>query len=249
MNLYKEIPDFFLPPETVHVWLFRLDGSVDPARKQSLAQEEIVRAKQYKHDVDRTRFTARRGILRQLLSRYSGVPATEIRYRTNPHGKLSVFSGSPSFNLSTCQDWVAYAFAEGVDIGVDIECVRPLPELSRIVERFFSPDERDGLSALAASEQIESFYHIWIQKEAFIKAHGEGLAWPLEDFSVSVSPNQPGKLLSIRNNSMDVSHWKMACIVPENGWLAAVCAQSDRDIEVLCYMPDLADFVSSFTSR
>ncbi len=246
MNLHKGIPDFSIPPGTVHVWLFRLDGPVwtDLAWEQSLSKEEVDRSKKFKFKMDRLRFIARRGILRLLLSRYSETPPAEIIYRTNPHGKLSLPSGHISFNLSSSQDRIAYAFVLEQDIGVDLEQVRPLPDLVRLAERWFSPEERAGLFALPADLQPGAFFHIWTQKEAFIKARGDGLSYPLKDFSVSAEPDKPAQLLSVKNVSEESRAWKMANGVFEEGWRVAVCVRMEAGPQVRWHGPDLFDFVA-----
>jgi 4'-phosphopantetheinyl transferase len=171
-----------------------------------------------------------------------------INYLIDPYGKLSLPSHPLCFNLSDSHNRIALAFTLETDVGVDIEQVHPLPDLSRMVERWFSPEERIGLAALAPAVQVEAFYHIWTQKEAFIKAHGEGLSWRLKDFSVSIDPNKPGRLLSIKGTSDEISLWKITSTNPEAGCRVAVCVRAEADMEILWHMPEMADFVSSVTS-
>lgn len=246
MKLNKEIPLFSLFPDKIHIWLFRLEdpGRVYPVWERSLSVEERERSKQYKFESDRLRFIARRGLLRQLLGRYSGIPPAGISYQTDPYGKLSLPLSPFSFNLSSSQDRIAFAFSLGKEIGVDIERVRPLPELSAMAERWFSPDERTGLLDLPMNLQVEAFHHVWTQKEAFIKARGQGLSHPLHDFSVSVDPSQPGRLLSIKQDPGQAAHWKMAT-TSETGWRAAVCARAEAELEFIWHEPELADLMAS----
>ena len=49
-----------------------------------------------------------------------------------------------------------------------------------IAERFFADDEREYLD----SRGFESFFEIWVRKEAFIKAKGTGISEGLNKFSV-----------------------------------------------------------------
>jgi 4'-phosphopantetheinyl transferase len=58
--------------------------------------------------------------------------------------------------------------ALGVDVGVDIERLRPMPEYAAIAERFFPPSERDELDEY-------DFFHRWTRIEAQLKARGVGL--------------------------------------------------------------------------
>ena len=251
MELINIAQVFSLKPNEVHVWLFKLDPLTQACLpwEQLLSAEEAARSKGYQFDQDQLRFMARRGILRQLLCRYTGLDPAGITYLTGLYGKLSLPFHPLSFNLSFSQNWIAFVFTLNKDVGIDIEQVRPLPDLSHLVECWFSPEEQAGLSALNPAEQLEAFYHIWTQKEAFIKAHGEGLSRPLKDFLVSVDPNMPGKLIYIRDDSNEASHWKMASFNLETGWRLAVCVRAESEQEICFYIPEQADFVSSVTSK
>lgn len=250
MKVNKEIPPSSIKPGETHVWLFDLNR---PDYKQQLwerflAEEEINRSKLYKYAQDRLRFIARRGILRRLLGRYCVLNPAEINYRNNPYGKLFLLSNPLSFSLSHSEDRIAFAFTLENAVGVDIEQVRPFPDISLMVENWFSSEEQAGLFALAPEVQFEAFYHIWTQKESYLKAHGEGLTLSLKDFSVSVDPDKPGGLISFRGVSEDTYLWKTASNVPEAGWRVAVCVNSEADINVNWYTPDLAEFLSWVTS-
>ena len=179
---------------------------------------------------------------------YTGLEPAELAYHTNPYGKLYLPSHPLKFNLSRSRNRAVFAFPLEKEIGVDIEQVHPLEKLDHMVKRWFSPTEQTGLFALAPEMQMDAFFHVWTQKDAFLKAHGEGLSHPLQDFSVSVDPNKPGGVLSIRDGAGDVSGWKMYTHVPSAGWRVAVCVRSNLDSEVFWYKPKLADFVSSVTS-
>ena len=246
----KEIPPFSIKPGEIHVWLFNLDplNQSYPAWERLLAEDEIARSKRFKFALDRLRFIARRGILRQLVGQYTGGNPVEIIYRVNPYGKLSLIGQSISFNLSHTQDRIVFAFTLEKAVGVDIEQVHPLPDFSRMVEYWFSSEERARLSALPPALQLEAFFHVWTQKEAYIKARGEGLSLSLKDFSVSSDPNVPGKLLSTRGATDDAPLWKMINYIPDAGWRVAVCVHSEADINAIWYAPDLSEFLSCGTS-
>ena len=240
MKMVSGNPKPLLKPGEVHVWLFDLDGSGQsiPEWERLLSGDETIRSKLFRFERDRLRFVARRGILRQLLGQYTGLDPAQIAYHINPYGKLSLPSHPLHFNISGCQERVAFAFALENEVGVDLEQIHSIPELDRIAERWFSPAEWAGMSALAPGMRMEAFFHIWTQKEAFLKARGEGLYLQLSDFSVSVDPKKVDSLLSIHCASEDASHWKMVSHVPEPGWRLAVCLHAEMTPIVRWYMPD-----------
>jgi 4'-phosphopantetheinyl transferase len=113
-----------------------------------------------------------------------------------------------------------------------------------MAETWFSPVESARLFTLAPEKQLDGFYHVWTQKEAFVKAHGVGLSLPLDNFSVEVDSDVPGGIQTIRGGSERVSAWKMFTNVPEPGWRLAVCVQTDAVQDVHWYMPTMAEFIS-----
>jgi 4'-phosphopantetheinyl transferase len=67
--------------------------------------------------------------------------------------------------------------------------------LTDVAERFFSAGERESLSAVPPSWWVEAFFNCWTSKEAFIKALGFGVSYPLKAFDVSLAPGEPVALL------------------------------------------------------
>jgi len=243
MTTNNRILNFNLKPVDVHVWLFNLDhhSQTRPAWEQLLSAEEDACSKRYKFNRDRQRFIARRGILRLLLGRYTSEDPVNINYQVNSYGKLSLPSHPLAFNLSFSHDRIALAFTLEKDIGVDIEQVHPLPDLFHLGESWFSSDERADLSILDPALQVKAFFHIWTQKEAFIKAHGEGLSLSLKDFSVSTDPGKPGRLQSFNYSTEGVSQWKIASYNPQADCQAAVCVRMEAEPEISWIMPEVAD--------
>jgi 4'-phosphopantetheinyl transferase len=250
MEIKDNTQTLFLKPSEAHIWLVDLKhpSTPHPDWERFLSAEEIARSKKFIADRDRNLFVARRWILRKLLSHYCGMDPTGFIYQTNPYGKLSLNSHPISFNHSKSGNRIAFGFTMRKDIGVDIEQVRPLPDLPLMAKRWFSQEEQDGLAALAPEVQLEAFYHTWTQKESFIKAQGMGLSLPLKDFSVSVDPDKPGRLMSIKGNLDEHSEWKMACFKPEAAWRVAVCVRAEDEVDFIVRTAEETDFVQKESS-
>ncbi|MEO0409723.1 MAG: 4'-phosphopantetheinyl transferase superfamily protein, partial [Cyanobacteria bacterium P01_A01_bin.135] len=54
-------------------------------------------------------------------------------------------------------------------------CIRPVSAWERLARRYFSCQERDYLQGLCDAARQRAFLQIWTQKEAYVKATGEGI--------------------------------------------------------------------------
>lgn len=214
-----------LTEKEIHVWRAYLDCG-DPllAELQStLASDEQARASRYIFASDRNHFVASRGILRELLGRYVGRPASGIQFQYARHGKPSLcpeFLRLPiRFNVSHSRGFSLFAFSLGRDVGVDVELVRSDFGGKDIADRYFSPQEVQELRALPAALQAEGFFLCWTRKEAYLKARGEGLHIPLESFSVSLTPGLPERL-----QSADSARWSLRSLRPDQRYVGALVA-------------------------
>jgi 4'-phosphopantetheinyl transferase len=128
------------------------------------------------------------------------------------------------FNLAHCQGLALYAIAWGREVGVDLEYIRENLADQRIAERFFSPAEVETLRSLPEGVQREAFFHCWTRKEAFVKARGEGLSFPLDQFDVSLAPGEPAALLRTLGDPEEAARWSLRELFPGPGFVAAVAA-------------------------
>lgn len=67
---------------------------------------------------------------------------------------------------------------------------------------------------------VAAFFRGWARKEAFVKAKGQGLSIPLNEFSVSLRSDEPIKL----KHSFAHSQWTLKNVPMEVGYAAAVAA-------------------------
>ncbi|MEW5940995.1 MAG: 4'-phosphopantetheinyl transferase superfamily protein [Chloroflexota bacterium] len=206
----------------VHVWLADLNRpDLTEAAREILTPAEIERGHRYRFERDQTWFFARHFFLRALLSRYLDQRASIFDIRHSAHGKPYLDGHPLYFNLSDSNGWCLLAFTRVAPLGVDLEHVRERGDLMAVARRYFSPAEFAELEKLPSEEQLDGFYHIWTQKEAFIKAVGEGMSIPLDSFDVEMEPGQPGGIRAIRGTRS--GRWAMRTFVPREGFRGAVC--------------------------
>lgn len=189
-----------LRPRRVHVWRASLE--FEPERlgrfAQTLSDDERARAQRFLFERDRNSFIAARGILRDLLARYVGCAPRDLEFIYGPQGKPALSDGNTSnpfrFNLSHSHGLAVLAVTRESEIGVDVEKIKPERAGEELARRYFSPAEVEELLALPADQRAEGFFLCWTRKEAYVKALGEGLRFPLDRFRVSLSPGQPAQL-------------------------------------------------------
>jgi 4'-phosphopantetheinyl transferase len=197
-----------------------------------LCADERERAARFFFERDRRRYIVARARLRQLLGARLGVPPEALEFAYGEHGKPALAPGRGQrdlrFNLAHHEDVVMYAFAEGAEVGVDVEAVRELDDADEMARRCFSRAEYRAYRDLAGPERAQGFFNCWTRKEAFIKALGDGLTYPLDRFDVSLAPGEPARILRVENTPGDYCGWHMEGFSPAPGLVAAVVVESGR---------------------
>jgi 4'-phosphopantetheinyl transferase len=180
---------------------------------QCLSDAERSRAGRFVFERDRRRFIVGRARLRHLLASRLETRAERVELDYGPRGKPRLagrFAGSDlRFNLSHCGDVALYAFSRGREIGVDVEEVYELRDADAVAAGFFSPRENAAYLALDPREQPLAFFRCWTRKEAFIKALGDGLHFPLDAFDVSLAPGEPARILRVGEVAGGACGWTL----------------------------------------
>jgi len=173
-----------------HLWWAFPNRIADPSLIERqfmvLSHEEKEQQRRFAFERLRRQYLVSHALVRDVLSRYAPVAPQDWRFQANSYGRPSIAEPAGwrglRFNLSHTDGRAVVAVAWEVDIGVDVEGLRDLDDLSQIVEQFFSPIEVAQLRS-----RPEWFYDFWTLKEAYIKARGMGLAIPLHTFSFNLA--------------------------------------------------------------
>lgn len=189
-----------------------------------LTDEERVRADRFVTDQLTRRFTVCRAVLRRVLGLAVSLPPQQIRFSTGPHGKPSLMpdQGLVEFNVSHTGDLAVIALTHQRPLGVDVETISDRQSQDDLAARFFSTIERQTYFALPETQRTAAFYRIWTCKEAFLKATGSGLSFPLGQFSVSAAPDQPPGLLHVDNDPEAAQRWSFVLPTVPSGFAAAL---------------------------
>ena len=213
----------------VHVWCATLDISTESRTKHrnTLSPDEHTRVNGLVFERPLNQFIAARGILRVILGQYLNTSPANIEFEYGPQGKPFIKSNSTSlqFNVSHSENKAIYAIAQNAEVGIDIEKIHHIDDCLKIAQRFFSPQEVSELNKQPSDELQTAFLTCWTRKESYIKAIGQGISMPLDKFSVSVSLNEPPKLISNELEPDELNKWTFTSIAPIDGYVGTVACE------------------------
>ncbi|MEP6764243.1 MAG: 4'-phosphopantetheinyl transferase superfamily protein [Gemmatimonadaceae bacterium] len=222
-----------------HIWRIPLDevAGVD-AHHANLSTDEQTRARRFHSRQHALRYTVAHGMLRRILSTYTGVSARALTFARSEFGKpyLSQVEETDSryvhFNLSHSADIALVAVSVSGNVGVDVEFWRDNVRHLEVAERFFSVAERQALRALGGNvyNVTRGFFSGWSRKEAYLKASGLGISRGLDHFDVSLEPTAPASILADRRDTQAVTRWEMANVDVGAGYSAAIVATAPLSV-------------------
>jgi 4'-phosphopantetheinyl transferase len=218
-----------LGADDVHLWRVDLMGAASGMDQWMtiLSPDELERAARFHFQKDRQRFVAARAILRQIIGSYLAVDPAGLVFSYSKKDKPALAGDAAhsnlTFNISHSGGVALLAFTRSRQIGVDIEQIRRDFDTTAIAGRFFSTTEQQELTTFPAEQRDEVFFRIWTRKEAYIKATGEGLSLPLNQFDVSLAPNDQNALQATRPDPLESGRWSLRDITVQPGYAAALC--------------------------
>jgi 4'-phosphopantetheinyl transferase len=221
-----------LTPDSVHVWtIFVEQFAWRRAMFESmLSSDERKRAARFVVDDPRLRFIIARGALRTILAGYLDIAPADLKFAYGERGKPSLPESDLRFNLSHSDNIILIAVTQNHDIGVDVEHIHHIPEMSIMARDNFSAYEQETLFNLPEQEWERAFYRCWTRKEAYIKATGDGFSMPLRDFDVTLTQDETPRIL--RASGDDPARWSLVHLEPDADYVGAICIEG-RDFTVI----------------
>lgn len=224
-----------VPPQLqageLHIWKIELDydsGHWQPLMAL-LSNDEQIKADHFRFEKLRLRYIAGRAVLRKLLGGYIGCEPEALIFVYNDYGKPSLqnVDSGLRFNVSHSGETMLAAFALNSKIGIDIETIQQNIDCMDICQHWFSVQESDALRDLPEEKRIGAFFRVWTRKEAYIKARGIGLSYPLNRFSVSMDETAPA-LLEHQDCAQEMKSWQIYNIEVSSAYSAAVAIEAAR---------------------
>lgn len=194
-----------LPKSTIHLWKAHFPQNLTAAH--SLIQSNLP---DHERNGKSMTSTLSRAILRDILSRYTDLPAPELCLSKRPNGKpylvpsALTYDNDIEFNISHTKEMVVVAIADN-HVGVDIErSDRHINNVDKLLKRF-TPAESLAVQSCRNTQQ-KCFLDLWTRKEAFLKCVGDGIKRGLNSFEVSID-RQTNWLEHIDNDYIEPSRY------------------------------------------
>ena len=150
-------------------------------------------------------FALTRGHLRLTLGKLLNADPEKLEFIYNEFGKPFLKNHSLQFNLAHSKDYCVIATSHTL-VGVDIEyCENTHKPHLDIAKRFFTQREFQAIETAQDPELL--FFHIWTQKEAFLKAIGKGISFGLDQFEVATCLDE-SYVKDIQDPEYSALNWK-----------------------------------------
>ncbi|PSR19589.1 4'-phosphopantetheinyl transferase [filamentous cyanobacterium CCP3] len=228
----------------IDLWLIATDTVEYPLLERlqnALSADEQTHLQQRRLPTARRSFILSRGCLRHLLSRYTGQAPNRLRFTYGPRGKPELASSrhaqAPAgqrltFNLSHsgARLLIGVSVAPAVRaLGVDLEELRCVKQLSGMCRRCLTPAEAETVLALNSPQADHRFLRYWTGKEACLKALGLGIVESMQALELRLTPTEPASApaaMAVSTSGLQhpgrLYQWQ-----PAADYLAAIAVQSD----------------------
>ncbi|MEN4903511.1 4'-phosphopantetheinyl transferase superfamily protein [Luteimonas sp. TWI1416] len=169
-------------------------------------------------------------LLRPWLATELAIDAARIDLSRDARGRPQLrvatdASGDPptrfDINWSHSGEALAVALGDGVDVGIDIEWLRPRPQAMALARRFFAREEADALARLPPDDAETAFVRLWCAKEAVLKAHGHGLSFGLDRLTFAAVEGY-WSLVACDPALGRPGDWRLQAFSPLPGYLATL---------------------------
>src|SRR5437879_7603924 len=168
---------------SLDLWYVDLDvrAGAPGSFRHWLSDDELGRAERFHSCLDRSRYVVARIALRRVLADRLGCSPAAVRFSYGRNGKpmLEGARGHLEFNLAHCGGDAVIALTECAAVGVDIELLRPVPDVESLARLVFSDTERREREL--ARDPVSGFLNGWTRKGGYVKTLGRGTSAALPE--------------------------------------------------------------------
>ncbi len=163
-------------------------------------------------------------LARQWLAAELGVPAAALPLSRDPRGRPRLGESLAGWdcNWSHSGDGLLIALGKDVQIGIDLERVRPRGRALDLAQRFFTAPELAWLHAAPSTAvRDHGFLRLWCAKEAVLKAHGHGISFGLHRLRFAPEAGRL-RLVECDPELGAPEQWSLRELQPEPDYLGAL---------------------------
>lgn len=200
--------------------LSEIESSFLVDAESCLGDEEIFFANSFIKKVDKTRYILSHFLLNHLLIASFGPNIKQIRRKDK---KPFLAHNLGEFNISHSHSFFVAAFSI-MPVGIDIEKIKPIPNLDQMIDLVFHPQESLEISQMNQNDALVAFFRCWTRKEALLKLLGVGLNDDLRTYHVSCQFKAPTPL-SI--NGVKTQKYAIRDLeIPDKSYLSSVAFEA-----------------------
>lgn len=200
--------------ERKHLWVLSMNGDVKDSASY-LTPDEVARSARFRFAQDRERYIFFRAGLRRILAKYCLLAPQDIAFSYNEFHKPFLKDSNIHFNFSHAEDFAICAIVAGGSVGVDVEEIKEI-DVNAMAKIVFSEEEKRSVENLSDEKKRLAFYTIWTGKEAYGKALGCGIMYPLHQLTIPSSNSLyvEGKQWGIEYHIMrrDTKRYMISCV-------------------------------------
>lgn len=157
-----------------------------PDARGMLSVEEVERVRRKRVPGDGALLTLAYSLHRLLLGEMLGRCASQVPLDRDERGCPRVGALGVHTSLSHSEGLVAVAMTRSGPVGIDIEPTSRSTGMLDIAHCICHPSESAALAPLDDAHRNAALLHLWVRKEAALKAAGVGLAVSMESFTATV---------------------------------------------------------------
>jgi 4'-phosphopantetheinyl transferase len=188
-----------------------------------MAEEDRARIMQLRRLRDQQNSFLAATMAKRLLAEMTGSIQPVIKRNRSGRPYLANPSdGKGDFNCAHSGEWVLCGATADGRIGVDIEKMEPLP--AEVTSLFLSTEEERELAECPSDQRLAYLYETWTLKEAFLKATGAGIAYPLPSLTIEKTSRNEAKIKLADGRLLH--RWHLRLYRLELGYMAAACSTS-----------------------
>lgn len=182
-----------LADNEVHIWWVPMDigKKLQHQFLPLLSDAQKTKLERLPTDKLKTRYIAGRGYLASLVAAYIDIKPAEVKFQFGKLGKpfLHKALGELHFNFSDTSSpnlggMGLFGFSKRHELGVDLEWAGRTGRFQQIMKRRFSESEQHLLNSQSEAEQSAHFLSCWTRKEAYGKALGLGIRYPMREIDL-----------------------------------------------------------------